>query len=172
MKALELFERRRTVVELLLFAYAVTVGSLVCIHMPIIFYSALPLLAVGLLLGTYSLWWLSTPLTKRSRLYLGLAFAGMVGLVVFLYAFSSEIAAFSVLKLHNSVTESLRREHRDYLLEILLIYTVVAAGTAAVFYRLFSLNKPGIIRTFALLWGAIPVLFLFMKFYGIFLPLT
>ena len=171
MKAPAFFESRNSVVDLLLFSYALGVASLVCIHMPIILYSATVLLLAALLGGGYALWRLSTPSTKSRRLMLGLALCVIVVMVGLLYAVSSEIAAFGTLKVHSAVTPERQQEYRMFLLTAAGLYTAASAAGTFVFNRLFSFGRPARIRTFLLLWSALRALFILMSAYGLFLPL-
>ena len=90
MRIFELFERRADVMEMLLFAYAVAVASLVCIHMPIFGAGAVILLVLALLLAGYGLWWMSLPDTRNASLFFGLLLLGLFlrsGLLALIVAF-------------------------------------------------------------------------------------
>ncbi len=171
MKALERFERRSSIVDMLLFSYALAVASLVCIHMPIILYIASVLLPLALFGGGYALWRLAAPLTASRRIYLGAFFTVIAVMTAVLYAVSSEIAAFSLVRVHHAVTPERRQEYRMFLLAAAGFYTLAAGGGTFVLDRLFFFKRPALIRTFFLLWGAFPALFVLMSVYGLFLPL-
>jgi len=172
MRIFELFERRADVMEMLLFAYAVAVASLVCIHMPIFGAGAVILLVLALLLAGYGLWWMSLPDTRNASLFFGLLLLGLFLMTGVLVAFGSEIAAFSVLKLHNSVTEERFRDYRFYLSVLFLLHTLLSAAVVYVFYLLFRAGKHDLIRLFFLHWASMPAVFVLMSLYGLFLPLT
>lgn len=171
MRILELFERRTDVVEMMLFSYAVAVASLVCLHMPIVAYGATVLLLLALCVFAYGLWWLAQPASRRDALFYALALFGIVLTAGLLSIFSGEIAEFSVVQLHNSVTEANLQAYERTLLLLLATHSVVSAGTTYALYLLFTLEKPGIVRLFLMQWLTLPALFLFMKLYGLFLPL-
>jgi hypothetical protein len=166
------FERQGSVVEMMLFAYAVGVASFTTVHMPVLAFGAAALLVVSYLLSAYSFWWLSRPDSPIRYLFYGLLLAGTVAVAVVLYAFATEITAFTILQQQNSVTMQRLQEHHASLWFLLLLHTVASAVVTLVFYLLYQPQKRNILRVFALSWASMPVLFLVMKLYALVLPMV
>lgn len=150
MQIFNLFERRATVMEMMLFAYAVGVASLACTHMPLVSYPAAALLLFAFALLAYGIWWLARPATRRDLLFFGGVLAGFAATAGVLIFFAATIGEFSVLQMHNSVTEAALHDYRATLLLQSGLHSVVCAATAYALYALFSLKTRDAVRLFAL----------------------
>lgn len=172
MQIINLFERRATVMEMMLFAYALGIASLACAHMPLVSYPAIALLLFAFALLTYGVWWLARPASRRELLFFGGVSAGFAATIAVLVLFGSAISAFSILEIRNSVMATDLHHYRSALLQLAGLYTIVCAATAYALHALFDLETHNTIRLFALQWAALPILFTLMKCYGLFLPLA
>jgi len=159
--------QRASTFEMILFAYAVGVGSLVCIHMPVVTYGALALAPLALLFLGYGLWMLARPGTRQAYLFFGLGLVALFALGGMLYVFASEMAAFAVVEQHNSVTAELLQRHQYRLMLLTALYTAAAAVLTGLFYPRLHPEKQRLFQLFMLSWAALPILFLLMKLYGL-----
>ena len=159
--------QRAPIIGMILFAYAVGVASLVCIHMPVVTYGAMVLGPLALLLLGYGLWALTRPATRKTYLFFGLGLILLLALGGLLYVFATEMAAFAAVEQHNGVTAELLGRHKSRLLLLTALYTAGTALLTGALYPLLHPEKRHLLQLFMLSWGALPILFLLMKLYGV-----
>jgi len=164
------FEHRGTIVQMMLFAYAVGVGTFTSIHIPILGIGAVSLLILAYAFSAYGFWKLAQPDLKRRLPYYLLLLAALAAVSGILYSFVSEISSFVTLQMQNSVTATIEKQHNTALLLLLLIHTAASAVLALAYFLLYRPQRLSILRIFALSWATLPVLFLLMTLYEMVLP--
>lgn len=171
MRISSLFVRRGSVIEMMLFCYAAGVASLVCLHMPLVSYAAGLILPFALVGTGYGLWWLARPGTRRDIAFFSLALAGIAVSTLAMILFAKTMGDYSLLQLHNSVTQVDTAAYRKTLLMLLAIHSIATALCAYALHALLGLANIDLVRVALLQWFAMPLQFLLMKLYGLFLPL-
>lgn len=171
MRISSLFVRRSSVIEMMLFCYAAGVASLVCLYMPLVSYAAVLILPFAVAGTGYGLWWMARPDTRRSMLLISLALLAIAVSTVAMILFAKTMGDYSLLQLHNSVTQIDTAAYRKTLLILLAIHSIATALCAYALHALLGLTNINLVRVTLLLWFAMPLQFLLMKLYGLFLPL-
>lgn len=172
MQITSLFVRRGSVVEMILLCYAAGIASLVCLHMPLVSYAATLILPVAVAGIMYGLWWLARPASGRDIVLFSLALAGILISTGAMVMFAETMGDYSLLQLRNSVTEADTAMYRSSLMTLLGVHTAASALGAYALYALLNLTGARLARAAFMQWFAMPLQFLLMKLYGLFLPLT
>jgi len=167
---LKLFKRRASVVEMVLFSFALGMGSLVCLWMPLLSIASAVLLLLALAATAYGVWMLARPDSQTDRLKYGLTLLGIVSMAGLLAAFGFNVSEYWDRQMQNAVTESVKH---DYIMSLLLLFAVQAVAGIVVtsgFYALFKPRGKDALRLLLLGWATMPLLFVLMHFYVLILP--
>ena len=161
-------QERHKLLEMGAFAYAVGIASLAVVHLPLIRYGALPLLAISLLGIGYAMLFVARQASRQATLFQGIA---LVALSAVLYLFGAEFAQYKTLKLHHSLTESDQAAHAKTVWMLLAAHTTVALlFVAALWARTRSFTRT-LIPLFAIAWLSLPVVYLLIQLFERLLPL-
>ena len=164
-------QERHKLLEMGAFAYAVGIASLAVVHLPLIRYGALPLLAISLLGIGYAMLFVARQASRQATLFQGIALVALVALSAVLYLFGAEFAQYKTLKLHHSLTESDQAAHAKTVWMLLAAHTAVALlFVAALWARTRSFTRT-LIPLFAIAWLSLPVVYLLIQLFERLLPL-
>lgn len=170
MQIKKLFKRRATVVELVLFSFALGMGSLVCLSMPLLSFSSAVLLPLALAALAYGMWLLAHPESQSAYITYGLTLLG-IGLTAWLLgAFGFNVTEYGDKQFQNTVTNSIKQEYMISQFVLFALHTVTSVGVTYGFYALLKPNRKEAFRLFLLTWSTMPMLFVLMHLYSFILP--
>jgi hypothetical protein len=153
--------------EIMLFAYAVGVGSLTSLHLPLLGYAATASFAIALAVLGFGFWKLASPETKLGYLWYAFVLVGIAAVAAVLYLLAAQVSGFEMLKLHNSITAARAHRYNGMLLMLFAAHTAASVLAVLAFFLLMRPQKINLVRFAALAWGAFPLLFLLMKFFSL-----
>ncbi|UFS62310.1 hypothetical protein LOH54_11740 [Sulfurimonas sp. HSL-3221] len=164
-------QERQKLLEMGAFAYAVGIASLAVIHLPLIRYGALPLLAISLLGIGYAMLFVARQSSSQATLFQGIALVALVALSGILYTFGAEFAQYKTLKLHHALTEADKASHIKTVWMLVTLHTAGALlFVAALWARTRSFTRT-LIPLFAIAWLSLPVVYLLIQLFERLLPL-
>jgi len=170
MLMLKLFKRRAAVAEMVLLSFALGMGSLVCLWMPLLSFASAVFLLLAITALAYGVWLLARPDSQIAYIKYGLTLLGIVSMAGLLAAFGFNVTEYGDKQLQNAVTDSVKN---DYMISQLVLFAIQAVAGVVVtsgFYALFKPRRKDVFRLLLLSWATMPLLFALMQLYALILP--